>query len=474
MMKRVMILIFSLAILVGMGLATTAALAGDHYGQIRWRWEGWNNEFDADGDEDDNWAASGLRTRLGYMGEVGDRGIFNVSIENVRILGAPDFVEFIDKGPYYEYWMWNNSAVNIHEAYFGIKDLLFEGFDGYVGRYSLSYGRERFIGPEDWSILDEHRFDGFKGHYAFEKGWFDLLCLKIMETGWTKYDSGNSGEGDTDLRGIYLHYDAAENMYIEPYIMMLTDSHWGDDSVEVGDETYDFSWDSDSYFVFGALFDYMNDSGLHFYAEGIMKSGTWHGEPYFDGDSVVQPEQDVSTMAFYAGLFYEFDSEINPFIGAEFNYASGTSADEEDWKTFEPFWGSYSNYMGIMNFVGWSNTATIRLAGGLTPVEGTDISLDFFLFKLANDEDRAYDPWFDSWSGVNVGEGDVVKYEKSVGTEIDFKVKHRVSDGLTLHGGVSIFSFGDYFTADPDGSGPGEPWDPDSVMFGYLGGEINF
>lgn len=460
MMKRLVFLILSLALLVGMGLATSAAIAGETYGQFRWRWEGWKNVLDADSDEDDGFGYAFMRTRVGHTADIGDRGMFNVSFENTRLMG-------FDWSDYYGYW-WDygpsrkgvmdgtgNSTVMVHEAYMGIRDFLFEGFDAYAGRFSLAYGRERFIGREDWSWYTENRFDGFKGHYVFEKGWFDLLCLKLEETLFIKYDEG---WGDHDLRGIYFHYDASENMYFEPYVMLWTGDNWGPEGNEV---------DNSSYFIFGALFDYMHENGLHFYAEATMMSGTerWGPDP--------EDELDYSTMGAYAGLFYEFDSTTKPFIGVEFNYASGTKDDDEEWKTFWSPFGSFSNYMGIQNMVAWQNTASFRFSGGLTPVEGTDLKLDFYLFKLAQDEDSAYgyvngltfEPYEYGFAGSLPGEATDGKFGKSVGTEIDFFVKHKIADGVKLNGGLSIFSFGDYFGADNK---------LDSIMYAWLGGQVDF
>lgn len=467
MVKRLMFLIFSLAFLLGMGLATTAAIAGDGlYGQMRWRWEGWKNADDYDSDNPDGIGYNFMRTRLGYSTDIGERGMFNFSLENTRVMGFDG--ELFYYGPYGEKgapWWYDTERVIVHEANMGISDFLFEGFDAWAGRFSLAYGRERILGPEDWAFYAEHRFDGFKGRYTFDKGWADFLCLKLEETFFDKYDS-EYDSGDTDLRGVYAHFDAAEGMYVEPYVMWISMDNYGN-------EENGWTYDNDNMFVLGALFDYMTDAGLHFYAEGVLESGTYN-EPYEEGDT--EEETSISALGFYAGLFYEFDSELKPFIGAEINYASGTKNDDEDEKTFFSPFGSFSSYMGIMNMIDWANTMSFRFSGGLTPVEGTDLKLDFYMFKLATDEDNAYgmrNPfnvapymWYYPNSIGGVDDNDDGIYDsKSVGTEIDFFVSHEIEDGVTLDGGVSMFSFGDYFGANND---------YDSIMFGWIGGQVDF
>jgi hypothetical protein len=469
MMKRLMFLILSLAVLIGMGLATSAAIAGKDgpYGQVWWRWEGFK-DYNGNSDLADGWAHNLLRSRLGYFAHVGERGMINVCLENTYILGGDwgfgDYDPFeIDEYPGKFYSNMDfNTEIHIHNAWLGYQDFVFEDFDAYAGRMTLKYGRERIIGPDDWAMDHQNRFDGFKGRYNFDDGWFDLLCMKLYEWGPTRYDDG---WGDLDFRGIYAHYDANEEIWFEPYIFMLSQTN-SDYGFDFGTEDRIEGLDSDRFFLFGALIDYMGDNGLHFYAEGALLSGTEH----FDDDPVV--EVDYSALGFYAGAFYQADNEYEPFIGVEFNYASGTSADDwadDKWKTWVSPFGSYSNFMGRINFVGWSNTATWRVAGGFTPVEDLDVAIDFYLFKLANDEDAAYfNHGFEDWyEWPTPWPGDMVDgaFDKSVGSEIDIFLDYAVDDGFDLEGGLGIFSPGDYFGADND---------LDKVWFAWLGAKAQF
>jgi hypothetical protein len=495
MFKRLMFLILCLAMLVGMGLATTAAIAGDGmYGEMRYRWEGLKNFDDWSSNNDDNFGFAHVRSRLGYSTEIGERGLFNMSVQNTRVMGndgsygVPPVLEGdsrVDNDEDTEWVSNDNNAVLLNEGYLGITDFLLDGFDIYAGRFAAAYGRERVIGAEEWAYNSEIRFDGFKGHYVFEKGWADLICLKLRENLADKYshhevghwemtdplppevpervwvDNYRTDPGDLDLRGIYAHYDVAEGMYIEPYILMTSQDN-AFQYMQLEDDLYKVL-KNDNYLTFGALFDYMSDTGLHFYAEGLMKSGTTH---VFATATGLADDSDISTLGFYTGLFYEFESTLRPFIGAEFNYASGSkNADDvaKKDKTFDSPFGSHSSYMGIMDLVDWSNTATIRLSGGLTPIEGTDVKLDFFMFKLATDEDEV--------SGGKLSKlpdaesvNDIYP-SKNVGTEIDFFVNHKIEDGVSLEGGLAMFSFGDYF---------GTKIAYDSLLYGWLGAKVEF
>jgi hypothetical protein len=510
MMKRVMILIFSLAVLIGMGLATSAALAGDGpYGEIRWRWEGWKN-LDGNSDFDDSWGANYLRSRMGYKTHVGERGLFNISFENVRVMGRPDEInsfytaaelipgligflptkENIDLQdvsiPTF------NDQVYIHEAYFGLKDFLFEGFDAYAGRFGLRYGNERVLGVEDWENFVQFRYDGFKGRYHFDDGWLDLLCLKMAETEDYKYwgpwiGINPDGDGDVDMRGAYLHYDSSDELFFEPYIFMISTNRWQYTSgTKQATDENDLS--NDNIFLFGGLVDYMGENGFHAYGEGILQTGTIH-YPNFD-NGFTESEIDISALGFYGGVVYHADSEQEPFIGAEFNYASGTSIedatpdDDGNFKigTFISPYGSFSQYMGRMNQLAWSNTASFRFMGGITPTENLNVRADFWMFKLAEEEDHAYFQTYGlwstpdfvgpiRWSGVDTDPdtpGD--QHDKSVGTEIDIFLTYEVEDGIMFEGGLGIFSYGDYWPQTVDANG--EDMDLDTSWFAWIGGSV--
>jgi hypothetical protein len=463
MMKRLMFLILSLAVLIGMGLATSAAIAGEGiYGQMRWRWEGFKN-YDFTSDANDAWGQNLLRSRIGYKTTIGEHGMFKMSVENTHILGGDWGYASYDPFYLYGYDKQGPSGygedIYLNEAVLGIKDFATEGLDLYGGRMHLSYGNQRIIGPDDWAMNHENRFDGFKSHYAFEDGWFDLLCLWLAEAGPYKW---NTGDGDINLRGLYGHYDVNEQFYFEPYILWLAQNH-NDISNYPAPDTAGLK--TDNMMIFGALLDYMSDNGLHVYAEGTLESATIH-------DFAPNPDIDWSALGFYGGVFYTVDNELEPFLGVEFNYASGTSADDftnDKIKTFVSPFGSFSNYMGRMNFVGWSNTASLRFSGGLTPTEGLDFKVDFYLFKLAKDEDAAYfnisgdmlyNDNFVYWPGQLNADG---VFDKSVGTEIDIFLNYNVEEGVDVEAGLGMFSAGDYFGPDAN---------LDSVMFGWLGAQV--
>lgn len=413
MFKRLTIFSFALALMVGVGVATTAQ-ATDISGEMIYRWEGFNN-YDQTSDVDDALSFSQLRTRVGFGGDIGGNASYMLTLENYRVLGDAD-----------------NDVNSIYQATFTAKNFLFDSFDVTFGRLPVAYGRERIVGNEEWSMNPDERtiFEGYHGRYSFENGWLDHFNFKLAESYGSKY---GTGVGDTDLAGFYMHYDANEAFWFEPYAIMATTENWDVEGA-----------DNDKLFMFGSLVDYMQN-GLHFYGELTVQSGTTYS----------MGEQDISAMGYYAGLFYDFDAASEPFIGFEYNFASGQSADSMDAEAFGSPFGSSRDYLGIMNVVPWTNVAAMRFAGGFMPVEGLDVGVDYFMFST----DQEY------------ADG-----ETAIGTELDITLDYMLNEDVDLHGGMGMFTYDEATgTATKSPVPMGYYMDPgDPMIFGWFGASVDF
>jgi hypothetical protein len=375
MLKRLLILVVALAVLIGVGLAASAQ-AGDFTGSMWYRWEGMEN-LDQDGDADDASAFSHLRSRIAFAGDVNENADYNLTVENYRVLGDAA-----------------SDANSVYQATFTMRNFLVADLDVTLGRMPVAYGRERVIGIEDWDLATNILFDGAHGRYNFESGWLDYFNFKLQETKGGKY---TSGAGDDNLTGLYMHYNANENFWFEPYAMMMTHENWASPDV-----------DNDRAMMFGGLVDYVSN-GLHFYGEAVVQTGTTY----------LPAERDLSALGWYAGLFYDFDSSIEPFIGFEYSFASGDdAATPENESFFSPF-GSPSEFLGIMNKQGWNNVTAMRFAGGFTPIENLDVSADFFLFT--EDQDTGVDD--------------------AIGSELDIKLNYMLNADVDLEGGLGMFTY---------------------------------
>jgi len=411
MFKRLMILLAALALMVGIGAVTTAQ-ATDVNGSMVFRWEGFDNT-DLDSDADDAYGLSQLRTRVGFGGDVGDNAAYMLMIENYRVLGDVD-----------------SSTDELYQATFTVRNFLFDDYDVTFGRMPVAYGRERILGNEEWSLNPDDRqiFEGYSSRYSFENGWFDFFNFKMAETGFDRYDDG---AGDESLTGFYMHYDVNESFWFEPYTMLSVVDNYDVAGAE--------DFDNDKVMGFGALADYMHN-GLHFYGEATVLSGTDY--------TVGGDETDISALGWYAGLFYDFDSPAEPYIGFEYNFASGDEADSADEQgAFMSPYGSSRDYLGIMNLVEWSNIKAMRFAGGFMPVDGLDVGADFFVFDT---------------------EQEIADVDTRIGTELDITLDYVLNEDVDLHGGFGMFTYEEGDVAVKDTS------NNDAQLFGWMGASVNF
>ena len=135
------------------------------------------------------------------------------------------------------------SVNSVYQATFTMRNFLVADLDVTLGRMPVAYGRERVIGVEDWDLATNILFDGAHGRYNFESGWLDYFNFKLQETYDGKYASGS---GDDNITGLYMHYDANENFWFEPYAMMMTHENWASPDL-----------DNDRVMAFGGLVDYV-------------------------------------------------------------------------------------------------------------------------------------------------------------------------------------------------------------------------
>jgi hypothetical protein len=387
MFKRMMLLVGALAVLVGMGMMTTTAMAGDITGDLYYRWNGWDNQ-DYSADSDDDFSFSAMRTRVGYAGTSGENISYNFVLENFSELGS------------------GNDGVNsLYTAAFTYNNFFIDGFDMTFGRTPLSYGNERVFGKEDWMLGTSPTYDGAFGHYGFDGGWVDMFKVKNTE--------GSNFGFDSTTFGFYMHYDAMENFFFEPYYMWTVTEDADDDM------------DDDKDAVYGALFDYTMDA-LNFYGEGIFQSNT-------------SGETDLSAMAYYFGVVYDFNHSVNPFIGFEYDVASGV-ADATSDMAYTPM-GSANEYLGIVYALDkgvWSDLTAMNFNSGFTPMAGLDFTFDYWTYE-----------------GTESGD--------AIGTELDLTVTYDLNADVELDFGLGIYT--------PDSE---DMPDADSTMFAWFGTGFNF
>lgn len=416
MLKRLLLLICALALMIGAGMVSAARAYEGVYGAMDYRWNGVGNT-DQDSDVDDGMGFSELLATIDFAGTTKGDASYLITLENYRVLGDPA-----------------SDRKEVYRATFTLHDFLFEDFDVTFGRLPVAYGRERMIGKNSWALNPDERavFEGYHGRYAFDGGWLDFFNFKLAERYGAKY---TTMVGDTDLTGLYLHYDAGDDFRFEPYALLMTTENY--------DTPEDIS--NDKHFTFGALVDYMAE-GVHFYAEAAVQTGTGYGPG---------TEVDTSALGWYAGLFYDFDHATAPYLGVEYDFASGEDGATAEMDAFASLAGSSRDYLGIMNIVPWTDVKALRFAGGFSPAPGLDVGVDFFTFAKEQ---------------VAAGADD------GIGKELDIGVDYALEQDVDLHWGLGAFFYDEpaaaaknAITFPPAYADPGDP-----IYFTWLGASLEF
>ncbi len=158
-------------------------------GQIRQRYEMVDKDFiDSTTFNNQNY----LRTRFAVSYDNGDVSTF-VQLQDSRIFGTE--TSTLKDG--------TADALDVHQAYFNIKNLFGLGLNAKVGRFEAVYGPQRLIGAVGWHNIGRS-FDGAIFNYAQSFIDIDFFNFKQVEA------SSIDDEGDFNVTGAYAKLNLME------------------------------------------------------------------------------------------------------------------------------------------------------------------------------------------------------------------------------------------------------------------------
>jgi hypothetical protein len=306
----------------------------------------------------------------------------------------------------------NDMNLGIHQAYIKMSKLTCEFMWLQVGRFEVSYGRERLIGTVGWSNIGR-TFDGVRLHRDIGSSWVDIFSLKINDRGFI----GN--HKDQNLYGIYSGL-----MDNQVDLFFLYD--W--DQLEAGEGSDDSMLKR---FTIGTYIDYASDdSGISFDLDAAFQGGNAAGT-------------DISAFMVAGEFGYEFSEKFsNLGVGADITSGDDDPGDDK-YKWFDNLYYTGHKFRGNMDF--FTSTSALGL-------------MDLFVNADYNaKEDLVFGAAFHMFSTMqdyNTMDGT----SKSLGNEIDLTGKYFWQNGLTFEGGASIFM------ASEDWRGP----DADPAYWFYL------
>jgi len=293
--------------------------------------------------------------------------------------------------------------VDIHQAYFKIKDLFGLPLDVKAGRMEANYGTQRLVGAVGWSNVGRS-FDGGVVTLKLDKTTFDFFTFQ---------ESENLNPGDTldmSFTGIHVNINPDENLSIQPYLYLQS---------MVPSTTL-------SRFTLGTLLK-GNVKGLFGELEAAYQFGK---------TTPVITELDIAAYLVAVNAGYNFDSKLNPYISAGVEMLSGDeNAADDKYEAFNTLYATNHKYYGYMDYFINIPASTFNLGlsdihvkAGFTPFDKFGVDLAIHMFNTLQD--------------FTLISGDT---STDLGTEVDLTLKYKYNKNVNFNLGVSLFGPGDIF-----------------------------
>ncbi len=377
-------------------------------GQIRHRFEMNNKDFNSGTDYN---SYNLLRTRIGALINPADDIEAFIQLQDSRMFGEE--TSTLTDG--------TADAMDLHQAYFKIKDFADLPVDVKIGRMEVVYGPQRLIGAVGWHNIGRS-FDGLIFTLKLSKAKIDLFNLKQVEANAVHND------GDQNVFGIYADLDLIAKQKTQ------------------------------AFFIYQSK---IPNADLARYTAGFYARGSFSGfhhetEFAFQGGTTVN-ETDVSAIMFALNLGYAPpDVSFKPDLTAGVDYLSGDDDPNDDtYKAFDTMYATNHKYYGYMDY--FLNVPVNAYGAGLMdmhvklsvkPCPKGLLSLAFHMFNTAEDYTLADN-----------------STTTALGNEIDLTMKRKYNENVTFVAGGSMFMPGDIFK---------ETWGEDNSTWFYLMTTVGF
>ena len=286
-----------------------------------------------------------------------------------------------------------------------------------VGRQHLLYGKQRLVGPLDWTNT-ARQFDAAKLTIGKKDLNLDLFAASVVviEPGdFNKHRDGNN------LHGAYATLDGLlDKGSLEVYTLWKTNPRVVDALGRLGDQDL---------YTSGIRFDRQLGSGFDMETEWARQYGQYAGE-------------DVSAWGAYGVLGYTPPGwSWSPRFSTEYQFGSGDGNSADGTRsTFDQLFPTGHLYQGTADRIGWRNVKDVRAGVALKPHPKLGLNLDYFNFWLANKRDHLYA--VNGAIAIRAPEGGAAS--NHVGHEIDAILTWKPAAHATVGGGLGYFFAGDF------------------------------
>jgi hypothetical protein len=315
----------------------------------------------------------------------------------------------------------SSDEIDLHQAYVTLGNPKQFPVSLKAGRQEMTYGDERVIGVSDWNNTGRV-FDAVKLRYEDANMWVDGFMSRTL----TPDDNNFNLSDDYDMfSGIY-----ASSKTLLPF--QESQMYFLARNTGVGTTTSP----RDLYTIGLRMKSLPNKlKGWDYTVEWLDQMGSINsGGKRLDQDA----------MALCVNGGYTWTKTFgSPRVGLEYNYSSGDSnPNDNKSETLDPLFGTNHKLFGYMDYVSWRNIHAPRLTSSLKPWKPLLLTLDYYLYWLADNHDSFYPQ---SGSGRNAnGYGRNPQYSSFIGSELNLDATYTINSWASIRAGYGHFFIGDY------------------------------
>ena len=349
-----------------------------------------------------------LRSRLGAMFSPSKNLIGFIQIQDSRLFGS-------ESGT-----LSDSKNLDLHQAYFNIKNIFDLPFNLKAGRMELAYGAQRLIGAVGWHNVGRS-FDGSVLKLITKSVDVDFISARVNESGLV----GDSL--DQFLFSAYGNLKVVDKLNLQPFVIAEKTNRIDFTRVTVGlhvsckDKKKAFQHELDAAYQLGTQ----------------------------------KTDQDIAAFMVAYNAGYTFNSSIKPMLGAGVAYLSGDDGtDATKYKVFNTLYATNHKFYGYMDYFLNIPTHTyglglmdIHAKASIVPAKKLKVALAFHMFNANAD--------------YTLLDGST---STSFGSEMDLTLSYKYSSNVNFVGGFSFFAPGDIFK---------ETKGEDSSMWTYLMAIVN-
>lgn len=341
-----------------------------------------------------------LRTRVGLKFEPTDQTLVYVQLQDSRRLGDPSSGD-----------LGTSENVDLHQAYFEIRNIIKPCLRFKAGRFELNYGNQRVFGSVGWSNTGRS-WEGGILSCVCDKGRLDLFSLKKYERNDEDYNR------DFDIIGFYM---TINKIHLDLFAF------------------YELDADTNGY-VQEKLKRY--NVGFYFNRDYHAFDFTLQGNYQF-GEMPLDTLPDTRIREFSAFMAaaeigYSFNMPAPARVAAGVDYTSGDEHPNPG--QYEAYTNAYytgHKFRGYMDYFISSpdyGLVDIMFRSKVEPAKRWSARLDFHYFRAA-----AYYKGYPARRPYS----DIRTHE--IGSEIDLTIENKSIKGVNLTGGFSLFYPIDYW-----------------------------